>query len=263
MNFQGVGVKTKFKQNVEAIRTLRAIELEGRTTATPAEQEIMAKYVGWGAFPGVFKEYGDEGFDRNEWEQWKQEGKVLRALLSDEEFRSARGSILNAHYTHPDIVKLHWDIAQRLGFKGGRFLETSAGIGYYLGMMPGELASNTHTSAVELDQTTGKMLKMLYPSANVNVMGFEQFKIPNNFYDLIASNVPFGAYKVHDPDYNKHQANIHDYFFLKSMDKVRPGGLVMHITSTGTLDKPDSGIREELAKQCDLVSAHSLPRQRA
>lgn len=259
MNFEGIGLKTKFKQNMEAIRTLRAIELEGRTTATPAEQEVMSKYVGWGAFPGIFKDYGDEGFDRNQKDEWKKEAAALQSVLSEDEWRAARGSILNAHYTNPDIVKLHWEIAQRLGFKGGRFLETSAGIGYYLGMMPGELANRTHSSAVELDQTTGKMLKLLYPSTHVNVMGFEQYKTPPDFFDLIASNVPFGDYKVHDPNYNKHQANIHDYFFLKSVDKVRPGGLVMHITSTGTMDKADSDIRAELAKKCELVSAFRMP----
>ena len=259
MSFEGIGLKTKYKQNLEAIRSLQAIELEGRTAATPAEQAVMAKYVGWGAFPGIFKDYGDDGFDRNEQQEWLKESKALRSILTDEQWRSARGSILNAHYTNPDIVKLHWEIAERLGFKGGRFLETSAGIGYYLGMMPPELAQKTHTSAVELDQVTGKMLKMLYPSANVNIQGFEQHAAPDNFYDLIASNVPFGDYKVHDPRYNKHKANIHDYFFLKSLDKVRPGGLVMHITSAGTMDKGDQSIRAELMKQCDLVSAFRMP----
>lgn len=259
LDFAGKGLKTKFRQNIEAIRTLKAIELEGRTTATPAEQEILAKYVGWGQFPGIFKTYGDEGFNENERQEWKQEAKILQSLLSSEEYRAARGSILNAHYTHPDVVKLHWDIAQRLGFKGGRFLETSAGIGYYLGMMPGELASRTHASAVELDTITGKMLSMLYPSANVQVQGFEKYKCPDNFYDLIASNVPFGDYKIHEPEYNKLDPLIHDHFFLKSVDKVRPGGLVMHITSAGTMDKANSKIREELAKQCDLVSAFRMP----
>lgn len=246
------GLKAKFRDNLEAIRTLRAIRAEGRDTATPAEQAAMAKYVGWGQFKAVFNSY----YDR----EWTKEREQLRGMMTPEEWEAASKSTLNAHYTHPDVVAAHWDMARRLGFDGGRFLETSAGIGYYLGLMPGDLAGKTRSSAVELDPTTGAMLKLLYPAANVKVQGFEKFQSPDNFYDLVASNVPFGDYGVHDPRYNKHQANIHDYFFLKSLDKVRPGGVVMHITSTGTLDKSDSRIRDELAAQgAELVAAIRFP----
>jgi N12 class adenine-specific DNA methylase len=250
-DFLVAGLKAKFNANIEAIKTLQAIKAEGRDTATPAEQAVMSKYVGWGQFPALFNDYYDT--------DWKKQREQLQSLLSDDEYDSAKRSILNAHYTHPDVVDAHWKMAQRLGFKGGRFLETSAGIGYYLGMMPDAVRGKTKASAVELDSTTGGMLKLLYPRDNVQIQGFQDHKAPPGFYDLVASNVPFGDYKVHDPDYNKHQANIHDYFFLKSADLVRPGGLVMHITSTGTLDKPNSKIREELAKTCDLVAAVRFP----
>ena len=251
------------------MRTLRNIKAEGRDSATPAEQAVISKFVGWGQFPAVFNNYYDRLDEnlsgeaqeaiRNESRNWNKERELLKSMLSDEEWDTARASTLNAHYTHPDVVRAHWLMAQRLGFDGGRFLETSAGIGYYLGLMPEELAAKTRSSAVEKDKGTGDLLKMLYPSANVNIQGFEEHQSPDNFFDLVASNVPFGAYGVHDPRYNKHKANIHDYFFLKSLDKVRAGGLVMHITSKGTLDKGDSKIREELAKKGELVAAIRFP----
>ncbi|MDE2097707.1 MAG: hypothetical protein KGL39_10700 [Patescibacteria group bacterium] len=257
-DFLEPGLKAKFKANIAAIQALRAIQAEGRDNATPAEQAVLSRYVGWGQFPGVFNDYGvHQGQSANDWEA---ERKALKGLLSTEEWEAARRSTLNAHYTHPDVVDAHWRMAERLGFKGGRFLETSAGIGYYLGLMPEHLSGKVKSSAVELDPTTAGMLKLLYPGANVKNQGFEKFQAPDNFYDLVASNVPFGDYKVHDPRYNKHQANIHDYFFLKSLDKVRPGGLVMHITSAGTMDKADPKIREELARQgADLVAAVRFP----
>jgi len=249
-DFATGGARTKFAANVAAIKTLQAIKAEGRTTATPEEQQVMSRYVGWGQFPGLFNRYGNE---------WRKEREILEGLLTPEEYDAASASKLNAHYTAPEVVDAHWKMADRLGFKGGRFLETSAGIGYYLGMMPSHIAGNTKTTAVELDPTTGGMLGHLYPNANVKVHGFEKLQSPEGFYDLVASNVPFGDYRVHDPKYNKHGANIHDYFFLKSADLVRPGGLVMHITSTGTLDKMDPSIRQQLGKTCDLVSAIRFP----
>lgn len=264
--FKG-GIKAKFANNLEALKTMRLIQEEGRDTATPAEQEILSKFVGWGAMPGLFNENWDyknpghlsyEEF-RDERDKWNEERKLIRPLMSDEEWDAARKATLNSHFTHPDVVDAHWKMAQKLGFKGGRFLEPSAGIGYYLGLMPPELAGKTRASAVELDTTTGNMLKLMYPKANVQVVGFQEQKSPDNFYDLVASNVPFGAYGVHDLRYNKHQAHIHDYFFLKSADVVKPGGMVMHVTSTGTLDKPDDAIRRELAKTCDFVAAVRFP----
>lgn len=280
--FVARGLKAKFDANLAAVRLLREIQAEGRTTATPEEQAVLSKFTGWGQFPAVFNDFWDNdkhgkehradlearGIDSSEWyrkrAEWEGERKALRGLMSDSEWEAAKKSTLNAHYTHPSVVDAHWKMAQKLGFKGGRYLETSAGIGYYLGMMPGDLAGRTRTSAVELDPTTGAMLKLLYPATNVETKGFEEHLAPDGYYDLVASNVPFGAYKIHDESpegkrYNALQPNIHDYFFLKSADKVKPGGLVMHVTSTGTLDKMDPKIREELAKTCDLVAAVRFP----
>lgn len=271
-DFAKGGLKQKFNQNIAALKTLQTMRVEGRTKATAEEQETISKFVGWGAFPALFNDNwaGDRESREREAAQrdidpnfiadkWKSEREILRTVLSADEFQSAKGSILNAHFTAPAVVDAHWKMAQKLGFKGGRFLETSAGIGYYLGLMPPELAKKTHTSAVELDQTTGNMLKAMYPATNVQVTGFEKLAAPDNFYDLVASNVPFGNYGIHDPKYNKHNALIHDYFFLKSADLAAPGGLIMHITSTGTLDKPDSKIRKELMKTCDIVGAVRFP----
>ena len=269
------GLKAKFQANLAAIRCLRQIEEEGRTTATPEEQAILAKFTGWGQFPGVFNDWWDSDFqqslqesgqqeDYNSWKEkqnkWAEERKAIKGLLTSEEWDAARHSTLNAHYTHPSIVDAHWKMAEKLGFKGGRFLETSAGIGYYLGMMPGHIAAKARATAVEKDPTTAKMLRLLYPASNALNQGFESpTGTPDNYYDLVASNVPFGNYKVHDPKYARFKANIHDYFFLKSRDVAKPGGLIMHITSTGTLDKPDDEIRRELYKDCDLVSAIRFP----
>jgi len=271
-DFLPSGQKAKFRANLAAVRLLKDMQDEGRTAATAEEQAILSKFTGWGQFPGVFNDFWDSdwrkkleetGTSREEWEQergnWAEERDALKSLLTPDEWDAAKRSTLNAHYTHPDVVKAHWQLAEKLGFKGGRYLETSAGIGYYLGMMPPHIAGKTRSTAVELDPTTGGMLKHLYPAANVHVQGFQEHLAPDGYYDLVASNVPFGAYKVHDPKYNRHQANIHDYFFLKSADKVRPGGLVMHITSTGTMDKGDPKIRQELAKTCDLVGAIRFP----
>lgn len=258
-DFAKGGLKEKLNNNIAAIQTLQAIKLEGRDYATPEEQQILSKYVGWGQFPGIFKEYRDEGFDWQEKSKWEKDARELRQILTDDQWRAARKSTLNAHYTAPDVVDAHWKMAQRLGFKGGRFLETSAGIGYYLGMMPADLAGKTAPTAVEIEPVTGEICKLLYPKSNVQIKGFEQFKAPNNFYDLVASNVPFGGFTLHDPDYNKYGAKIHDYFFLKSADLAKPGGLVMHITSTGTMDKGDPAIRKRLAEQCDFVGAIRFP----
>lgn len=274
--YQG-GVKAKFRANLEAIKTMRLIAEEGRDNATPAEQEILSRFIGWGSMPGLFNEhwdkktaeaFGDEnaGYQsdtyRNwisEKDKWKDEREEIKALMSDDEWAAARKATLNSHFTHPSVIDAHWRMAKRMGFKGGRFLEPSAGIGYYMGLMPADLAGKTRISAVELDKTTGDMLSMLYPQAHVEVKGFEKQKAPNDFYDLVASNVPFGDYTVNDHEYNKHNANIHDYFFLKSANLTKPGGMVMHVTSTGTMDKQDDSIRRELAKTCDFVSAIRFP----
>lgn len=282
-DFAKGGLKAKFNDNLEAIRTLKAIQAEGRTSATPEEQAKMAKFVGWGQLKAVVLDYYADNTDPDEkaelkktltpeeyearfdFDKWEKDRARLKSLLTPEEWKSAQRSTMNAHYTHPDVVDAHWKIAEKLGYKGGKYLETSAGIGYYLGMMPEHLAGKSRTSAVEIDSLTGNMLKLLYPKVNVEVKGFQDHQAPPDFYDLVASNVPFGTHKVFDAldkKNNRFDANIHDYFFLKSADKVRPGGLVMHITSTGTLDNPTKNsheIRKELAKTCDLVSAIRFP----
>lgn len=275
--YQG-GIKAKFRNNLEAIKTMKAMADEGRTTATPAEQETLSRFVGWGAMPGLFnemwddvtaeafggknhKDYGSDAYKKwlDEKDKWRDERAEIKPLMTDDEWAAARKATLNSHFTHPSVVDAHWKMAQKMGFTGGRFLEPSAGIGYYMGLMPADLAGKTRVTAVELDPTTGNMLAKLYPSAHVEVRGFEKQQSPNDFYNLVASNVPFGDYQVSDPDYNKFNANIHDYFFLKSADLVKPGGMVMHVTSAGTMDKTDSAIRQELAKTCDLVAAVRFP----
>ena len=271
-DFYKGGLKAKFRGNVAAIEAIRNMRNEGRTEATPEEQAAISKFIGWGQFPALFNDYVhdyrektqrekeqkaiDEAYDPKD---WKKERAELKALLTQAEWDSARKSTLNGHYTHPDIVDAHWRMAQRLGFNGGKFLETSAGVGYYLGMMPAELAAKTRSSAVELESMTGSMLQALYPSTNVQVQGFEKYQAPDNFYELVASNVPFGDYTLHESRYNKYQAPIHDHFFLKSADLAKPGGLIMHVTSTGTLDKTDDATRKRLAEQCELVAAYRLP----
>lgn len=250
-DFAYAGLKQKFRWNVEALKVLRNIQAEGRDHATPAEQAILSKFIGWGQFPNVFSHQEDA--------EWKEEQEELKMLLGDEGFKAARSSTLNAHYTDPSIVAAHWQIAQKLGFKGGRYLEPSAGIGYYMGMMPADLKAKTRVTAIEKDDGTAGMLKLLYPQSDVRHGGFEEQSLADNYYDLVASNVPFGDYKVHDPKFNHYKANIHDYFFLKSVDKVRPGGVVMHITSTGTMDKESPAIRRKLAKDLKLVSAIRFP----
>src|ERR1041384_2627940 len=248
------GAKTKFRQNIQAIQTLRQIEAEGRA-ATAEEHAILVRYSGWGQFPGAFNPYTREG------SECEKPDDQLRELMSDEEFEASRQSTLNAHYTAPEIVQAMWDAAVKLGFAEGRLLEPSMGIGHFFGLLPSKLRSRVLPTGVELDETTGKMAKLLYPKANVQIKGFEKLQVPDGFYDFAIGNVPFGDYRVHDPDYNKFRANIHDYFFLKSLDKVRPGGVVMFITSTGTMDKADPRIRRLIADKADLVAAMRFPSQ--
>lgn len=277
LNFADGGAKTKFKQNIEAIKVLRSMEAEGREEATPEEKATLSKFVGWGQFPAAFNDYStdktpydekrrlaevlteEEYSNRFDYGAWQKEHEQLESLLSADEFAAARASTLNSHFTAPAVIQAHWKMAERLGFKGGRMLEPSAGSGFYLGMMPESLAKKTAVTAVEKDHVTGKILKALYPSAKTHIKGYEEHGAPDNFYDLTASNVPFGDFKLHDPRYNKHNANIHDYFFLKGADQTKPGGLLMHVTSTGTMDKKDSAIRAKLAKDFDLISAVRFP----
>lgn len=248
--FFSKGKKTKFRDNIEAIRTMRTMAIEGREEATPEEQATISKYVGWGQFVELF------GFSPS----WDKERKELRSVIGNEKFASAKRATTNSHFTHPDVVKAHWDMAQRLGFNGGRYLDPGAGSGFYLGMMPQDLAKKTATTAIEMDEVTGEIAKKLYPAANVKITPFQNHPTPDNFYDLVATNVPFsGAVKVYDPKYKGPKPVLHDYYFMRSVDTAKPGGLVMHLTSAGTMDKLSSRVRDYINEHCELVSAIRFP----
>ena len=246
------GAKTKYKDNVAAIRLLKQLEAENRL-ATPEEQKVLARYVGWGGLSPVFS-YGRDP-------AWESEKAEIKELLTDEEYSAARESTLNAHYTSPEVIKGVWKILERLGFKGGKVLEPSMGIGNFFGIMPEKLRSKSSLNGVELDPLTGRIAKQLYQKANVEVTGYEQTKFPDNYFDLVISNVPFGDYKLHDPKYNKYNFNIHNYFFAKAVDQVRPGGIVAFITSTGTMQSGSDSkrLREILKNKADFIGAVRLP----
>jgi N12 class adenine-specific DNA methylase/adenine-specific DNA methylase len=248
------GTETKLKANLEALRLLSQLQAESRP-ATVEEQATLAQYTGWGQFPDVFNEYNEGGKKRAEVRA------ELKALLGDAGYERARASTLNAHYTDPKIVRSVWEIAHKLGFKGGRVLEPSVGTGNFFGVMPQGLRAKSKLTGVELDPATAAIAAHLYPSANVQAMGFQDLATPDGFFDLVVGNVPFGDYKVNDARYNKHRANIHDYFFLKVADQLREGGVAVLITSTGTMDKLDAKIRTALAAKVNLVAAMRLPGQ--
>ena len=245
----GVGTpKEKFRRNVEAIKLLGQIEGEHRY-ATPQEQEILSQYVGWGGLADAF----DEGK-----QNWKAEYQELKNLLSPEEYRMARESTLNAHYTSPAIIRSMYDAIEKMGFTKGNILEPSMGIGNFFGMMPDSM-KESRLYGVELDGITGRIAKQLYPQADVQIKGFEKTDYPNDFFDIAIGNVPFGQYKVADRAYDKNNFLIHDYFFAKTLDKVRPGGVVAFITSKGTMDKASPDVRRYLAQRADLLGAVRLP----
>ena len=245
---KGFAAKEKFRQNVEAIRTLEKIESENRI-ATPEEQEILAKYVGWGGLADAFDETKAN---------WASEYQELKSLLSAEEYDSARESTLNAHYTSPVIIKAIYDAMERMGFSKGNILEPAMGIGNFFGMLP-EKMQESRLYGVELDGITGRIARQLYPNADVKITGFEKTDYPNDFFDVAIGNVPFGQYKVADRAYDKHNFLIHDYFFAKALDKVRPGGVVAFVTSKGTMDKKSPEVRKYLAQRAELLGAIRLP----
>ena len=245
---KGFAAKEKFRQNVEAIRTLEKIEGENRI-ATPEEQEILAKYVGWGGLADAFDETKTN---------WASEYQELKSLLSAEEYDSARESTLNAHYTSPVIIKAIYDAMERMGFSKGNILEPAMGIGNFFGMLP-EKMQESRLYGVELDGITGRIARQLYPNADVKITGFEKTDYPNDFFDVAIGNVPFGQYKVADRAYDKHNFLIHDYFFAKALDKVRPGGVVAFVTSKGTMDKKSPEVRKYLAQRAELLGTIRLP----
>lgn len=242
------GQKTKYQNNVAAIRLLKDLEEQGRS-ATPEEQEILSRYVGWGGIPQAFDEAN---------EKWASEYAELKTLLTPEEYASARGSTLNAHFTSPTVIEGMYQALEKMGVHPDTVLEPAMGVGNFFGLLP-ESMQGAALVGVELDSITGRLAKQLYPQASITVDGFERVNLPDNSIDLAVGNVPFGSYKLADPRYDRQNLLIHDYFFVKTMDKVRPGGIVAFITSKGTLDKQDSTVREYLAQRADLLGAVRLP----
>ena len=241
------GPKAKFRANMDAIYTLKTIENEGRA-ATQEEQEILSRYVGWGGLADAFDP------DKRE---WTGEFKELEAALTQEEYAAARGSTLNAHYTSPTVIRAIYEAVGNMGFQIGNILEPSMGVGNFFGMLPEEM-SGSRLYGVELDSITGRIAQQLYPKANITVAGFETTD-RRDFFDLAVGNVPFGNYKVNDRAYNKLGFSIHNYFFAKALDQVRPGGVVAFVTSRYMMDGKDSAVRKYLAERADLLGAIRLP----
>lgn len=246
----GVGTpKERYANNIAAIKLLKGLEASGRT-ASAEEQEILAKYVGWGGLSGVFDDR-DSG--------WDTEYHELRELLSEDEYRSARASTLTSYYTPPVVTKALYSTLERMGFTGGNVLEPAMGIGHFFGTMPDNMRKNSRLYGVELDSLTGRIAKQLYQSAAVSLCGYEDTDYPDNFFDAAIGNVPFGQYKVADKRYAKLNYSIHDYFFAKTLDKVRPGGVVAFITSRYTMDKENPSVRRYIAQRAELLGAVRLP----
>ena len=241
------GAKQKYARNIEAIRTLFKLEQEHRG-ATAEEQQVLSRYVGWGGLSDAF----DPGKD-----SWAKEYAELKGLLSEDEYAAARSSTLNAHYTSPTVIRSIYDAVERMGFRSGNILEPSMGVGNFFGMLPDSMA-DSRLYGVELDSITGRIAKKLYPQADITVAGFETTD-RRDFYDLAVGNVPFGQYKVNDKVYNKLGFSIHNYFFAKAIDQVRPGGVVAFVTSRYTMDSKDSTARKHMAERADLLGAIRLP----
>ena len=241
------GAKTKYSFNIAAIRTLKQIEAEGRT-ATPEEQETLSRYVGWGGIP--------QAFDPNN-ASWAKEYTELVGALTAEEYEMARASTLNAHYTSPTVIRAIYEAVGNLGFQTGNILEPACGVGNFYGLLPESMAAS-RLYGVELDSITGRIAKQLYPNANITVAGFETTN-RRDFFDLAVGNVPFGSYKVSDRGYDKLGFPIHDYFFAKTLDQVRPGGVIAFVTSRYTMDKQSPEVRRYIAQRADLLGAIRLP----
>lgn len=240
--------REKFINNVEAIRVLKKCEEENRF-ATPQEQEILSKYVGWGGLPQAFDEKDSS---------WSNEYSILKNLLDEKEYSQARESTLTAFYTPPVVIRSMYKALENMGLKTGNILEPSCGVGNFIGMLPDSL-EDCKLYGVELDSISGRIARQLYQKSTVAVQGYEDTNLPNSFFDVAVGNVPFGDFKVLDKKYDKHKFLIHDYFFAKTLDKVRPGGVIAFITSKGTLDKENSSVRKYIAQRADLLGAIRLP----
>jgi N12 class adenine-specific DNA methylase len=246
------GLQEKARDNLAAIRTLKRLEAENRD-ATDAEKSILARYVGWGSMPNAF--------DRSPPDEWKRASHEVKQLLTGDEYESARASTPNAHFTSPMVIEAVWDGMRRLGLaKGAQILEPSLGVGHFFGLMPPAVLPEAKRTGVELDSVTARIAQKLYPDATIFAKGFEETALPDNFFDAVVGNVPFGDYGVHDPAYQRSLTRaIHDYFFAKSLDKLRPGGVMALITSRYTMDKQDGAVRGYLAERADLLGAIRLP----
>ena len=242
------GQKTRYQWNVEAIRLLKQIEYEDRT-ATPEEQKVLARYVGWGGIAQAFDERNND---------WQKEYAELKELLSTSEYEDARETVNTAFYTSPVITQAVYGALEKFGFRKGTILEPALGVGHFFGTLP-ETMQDSRLYGVEKDDISGRIAKLLYPKAQIKVRGFEETQYPDNFFDVAVGNVPFGDYKLYDAKYAKHNFRIHDYFFAKALDKVRPGGIVAFITSKGTLDKANPAVRKYLAERAELLGAVRLP----
>ena len=242
------GPKAKFKANMEAIRLLKELEQDQRL-ATPEEQEVLSRYVGWGGIPQAFEE-------RNS--AWAEEYTQLKGILTPEEYSAARASTLNAFYTSPTVVKAMYEALGNMGLKQGNILEPSCGVGNFMGLLP-ESMSAANMYGVELDPVSGQIAKQLYQKNRIAVQGFEETNYPDSFFDCVIGNVPFGAYQVSDRKYDRYHFMIHDYFIAKSLDLVRPGGVVAVVTSSGTMDKQNPEVRQYFANRADLLGAIRLP----
>ncbi len=243
------GQKAKFSANIAVIRTLKAIEGENRL-ATPEEQTVLSKYVGWGGL--------SQAFDENN-SSWSSEHKELAETLTEDEYTAAKSTVLNAHYTSPTVINGIYKGLAALGFSGGNVLEPAMGVGNFFGVMPEEMRKESRLHGVELDSITGRIAKQLYQTADIQIKGYEETTFSDNYFDAAIGNVPFGNYGVFDKRYNKENFLIHDYFFAKTLDKVAPNGIVAFVTTKGTMDKQNPKVREYLAKRADLLGAVRLP----
>ncbi|MGH7990479.1 MAG: helicase, partial [Limisphaerales bacterium] len=247
----GVGagsLREKCRANLAAIKIVQRLQAENRP-ADNEEKSALVRYVGWGGLSQIFSPATD----------WQKENLELASLLSEEEFRAARASTLNAHYTSGEVIQAMYAAAARLGFNGGRILEPSCGIGHFIGFMPETIQSQAVITGIEIDPLTAQIAKALYPDADIRNEPFEKARIADGFYDLAISNIPFGDYKPFDNKFNRQGFLIHDYFFARGIETVRPGGLMMLVTSRGTMDKTDNSLRRHVAAQADLIGAIRLP----
>lgn len=248
-NIPSGGPKAHFQDNIAALRLLQYLDANGQQ-ATPEQQQLLARYVGWGGIPDAFDDKKAE---------WAGEYKMLKELLPAQEYEAARASTLTSFYTPPEIIRTMYETLERFGLKGGNILEPSMGVGAFFANRPASFDTNGMLYGVELDPVTGRIAQQLYPKANIQITGYEKASLPDSFFDAVVGNVPFGQYKVNDPAFNRYNFLIHDYFAAKNIDKLRVGGIQAIITTSGTMDKKSEDVRRYLAARCDLIGAVRLP----